>query len=387
MNARTPLICVALVVTASACGSSAGSNGTATSSPAATDSTTASQDAVFPARLGEPALGYFSVVDLSARIAEDGSATTYAVEQGGTIRLVGEGGSPRGVAADLTSLTDERGEQGLLGLAFTRDGRTAFVNYTDLDGNTTVDAFSVADDGSFDMESRRTIYSLEQPYRNHNGGDLIVSPDGRSLFVFNGDGGSGGDPERYALDPTSQLGKIVRIDLDASGDEAISIWASGLRNPWRAYLDPLTEDLWIADVGENMWEEINVVSFAESEGASFGWSALEGTEAFNGDQAEAHAKYTEVLPVHTYPHEGDDCSISGGAVYRGSSIPAIGTWYVFSDFCSGKVRALCVTESRTVCGVVEIGSVEASVAILPDASGELWVLSLAGELVPIIAAS
>ncbi len=392
MNKRTPLICTSLLLIASACGSDTASNAGSSVSQTSDTSSEIEEGAVFPARLGEPAVGYFSIVDLAVRTIEDGAATTYAVEQGGLIKLVGDDGSPGEVMADLTALTDERGEQGLLGLAFSRDGRTAFVNYTDLDGHTTVDRLAVADDGSFDVASRQTIYTLEQPYRNHNGGDLIVSPDGRYLFVFNGDGGSADDPDRYALDASTELGKIVRIDLEASNEDPdsvppASIWSSGLRNPWRAYLDPITEDLWVADVGQNKWEEINVVSLAESEGASFGWSAFEGTVEFNADQLPIHLNYDEVMPIHTYPHENDDCSISGGAVYRGSGIAVVGTWYVFSDFCSGNVRALCITESRTTCGEVSIGTVASSVAVLPDADGELWVLSLSGELVPLISST
>lgn len=377
-GARTAAVCAAVMLLGSACGAQSDSN----PSDMATMPT---GDVALPAALGTPVTGYLSVVDLAVRRAADGSASTYAVQQNGTIVLVGDGGRPGTEMADLTSLTREKGEQGLLGLVFSADGTTAYVNYTDREGNTTVDSIPVADDGSFEVDARQTIYTLAQPYRNHNGGDLILSPDGRSLFVFNGDGGSADDPDRVALDPNSELGKIVRIDLEA--DNAVSIWASGLRNPWRAYLDPETSNLWVADVGQNMWEEINVVPFDESEGTSFGWSAFEGTVEFNKDQLEAHRAYPEVQPIHTYPHENDDCSISGGAVYRGTSIPVEGTWYLFSDFCSGDVRALCVTEARTACGVESIGRVESPVAILPDASGELWVLSLSGQLVPIIAAA
>lgn len=383
------LASTALVFTASACGTDSGpaSENSLQVDPPSTEISTSEVDSPgFPGALGEPVSGYASVVDLAARISSDGSASTYAVEQAGTIRLVGDGGTPGAVVADLSDLTRERGEQGLLGLAFSPDGSTAYVNYTDRDGNTAVDSLAVNADGSLATDSRRTIYTLEQPYRNHNGGDLIVSPDGAHLFVFNGDGGSADDPDRFALDPNSELGKIVRIDLGGSGSEAVSIWSSGLRNPWRAFLDPETEDLWVADVGQNLWEEISVVPLAESEGTSFGWSAYEGTEVFNEDQMDRHTTLTEVAPVYTYPHENGDCSISGGAVYRGAAIPSSGTWYVFSDFCSGNVRALCITEERTSCGVVSLGTVEESVAVLPDASGELWVLSLSGRIVPIIAA-
>ncbi|MEN9802412.1 MAG: hypothetical protein RLZ37_1537 [Actinomycetota bacterium] len=385
MNTRTSLICTVLILTASACSTSSES---ADSSPPNTSDSVdeTATEASFPATVGEPVTGYKSVVDLAVRSTGD-SATTFAVEQDGTIRLVETDGQPGSEVADLSSLTDEDGEQGLLGLAFSLDGNTAYVNYTDLDGNTTVDSIDVGADGRFDLASRRTIYTLDQPYRNHNGGDLILSRDGRYLFVFNGDGGSADDPDRFALDSSSQLGKIVRVDLETSGEGATEIWASGLRNPWRAHLDPETDDLWIADVGQNEWEEINVVPFEKSEGVSFGWSAFEGTVPFNDDQLEVHQSYTEVSPIHTYPHENDDCSISGGAVFRGSSIPSEGTWYVFSDFCSGNVRALCVTEDRSPCGVISLGTVPSSVAVLPDARGELWVVSLAGQLVPIVPAT
>lgn len=387
MRRATLVLGAVFLVTTAACGSD-----TSTDSDirgGTTESSTANADVPatdFPATLGVPADGYRSVVDLAARVAGE-ARTTYAVEQNGTIRLVDDGGRPGALMADLSSLTNERGEQGLLGLAFSPDGDTAYVNYTDLGGTTTVDAISVGENGTFDMTTRRTIYTLDQPYRNHNGGDLIVSPDGRYLFVFNGDGGSADDPERRALDPTSQLGKIVRIDLSSEGEPSAAVWASGLRNPWRAYLDPTTNELWIADVGQNEWEEVNVVPFDRSEGASFGWSAFEGTVEFNEDQLAIHETYDEVVPILTYPHENEDCSISGGAVYHGDSIDASGTWYVFSDFCSGNVRALCVTEERTSCGTVSLGRVESSVAVLPDAQGELWVLSLSGRLVPIVAAS
>lgn len=371
-----------LAVLAAGCSSSSGDD--VSSIPPGTDaSNSETSAAVFPATVGEPVSGYGSLVDFAVRTDESGQGSTYAVEQSGTIRLVGPNGEPGVVVADLSNLTDESGEQGLLGLAFSVDGQVGYVNYTDLDGRTVVDAFDIDSDGSFLIDSRRTIYTLVQPYRNHNGGDLLVSPDGRHLLVFNGDGGSANDPERVALDPNSDLGKIMQLDLD--GAAVPTVRASGLRNPWRASLDPKTNDLWIADVGQNEWEEINVVPFDESEGVSFGWSALEGTVVFNADQSDVNAELPQIVPIHTYPHEDEDCSVSGGAVYRGSSIDAVGTWYVFSDFCSGNVRALCVTDARQACGVVSIGDVGGSVAVLPDSSGELWVLSQSGRLVPIIA--
>lgn len=347
----------------------------------------ATGDAVFAATLGDPVNGYGLLDDLAVRRTSDGTASNYAVEQDGIIRLVGPNGTPGPIMADLTASTFARSERGLLGLAFSLDGSTAFVNYTNLEGNTVVESMNVTSDGSFDMSSRRTIFSLDQPFPNHNGGELMVTADGESLLVFTGDGGSQGDPERVALDESSLYGKIVRLDItSADPSDTATIWASGLRNPWRAFFDPITKDLWIADVGQNMWEEINVVPFDASRGVSFGWSAFEGTVPYNEDQLARNETFDQVTPVYTYPHEGDDCSISGGAVYRGSSIDVTGTWYVFSDFCSGNVRALCVTDDRQECGLISLGRVEQSVGVVTDAAGELWVLSLTGQLVPIVQA-
>lgn len=362
-----------------ACGGS--TNESSVSVPASTENTS-SDSPSFAATLGSPVAGYGSLVDLAVRTA-DGTSTTYVVEQAGTIRIMERDGRPGPIAADLTLFTRENGEQGLLGLVFSPDGATAYVNYTDRKGRTTIVGLDVAADGTFDITNKKVIYTLDQPYPNHNGGDLVMSPDGRYLFAFHGDGGAAGDPDRDALDPTTDLGKIVRIDLEA--DYTSSVWASGLRNPWRVYLDPVTNDLWIGDVGQDTWEEIDVVPLNDSQGVSFGWSAYEGTEPFNADQTSAHEALRNVSPIHTYRHENDDCSIAGGAVYHGSKIPTVGTWYVFSDFCSGRVQALCSTPERTSCGVVDIGRVPQSVAVLPDAEGELWVLSHGGEIVPLIA--
>jgi glucose/arabinose dehydrogenase len=340
------------------------------------------------AALGEPIEGYDSPVDLAIRPGVQ--AQTFIAEQDGLIREVSPDGRPGRTVADLTALTQARGEQGLLGLAFDLTGERAFVNYTDLEGNTTVDQFSIDNDGTFIVESRQTIYTLTQPYRNHNGGDLLITPDGNSLLVFNGDGGSSRDQERRALDPTSDLGKIIHIDI--STDQYTSrLWARGLRNPWRASYDATNGYLWIADVGEFEFEEINVVALNDSQGVSFGWSAYEGNEVMNDDQLTLHQNLTTIEPVYTYPHENDDCSISGGYVYRGAEIAHFGTWYFFTDWCSGVVRALCVTDDDTTgkitaCGVVTLGTSTSPVAILPDAAGRPWVLSQSGSITPIIPA-
>ena len=198
------------------------------------------------------------------------------------------------------------------------------------------------------------LLQIDQPYPNHNGGDLALGPDGM-LYVAMGDGGSGGDPERRASDPTNLLGKLLRIDPAPSGDAAYSIpadnpfatgsmgdvagapevWAWGLRNPWRIAFDPATAELWIADVGQNRIEEIDAVGPTADHpagwGTNFGWSAFEGNDRFNDDVADPG---NLVFPVWTYTHD-EGCSISGGAVYRGTVIAGLAPAYVYSDYCAG----------------------------------------------------
>lgn len=182
----------------------------------------------------------------------------------------------------------------MLGLAFSFDGARAFVNYTDLDGHTNVDQYFVRANGSFDESSRTRIYFLEQPYPNHNGGEIVWA-DG-SLWVFTGDGGAGGDPERFALNPTHPLGKVVRMSEQDGVWNAGEVVAAGLRNPWRVFLDQSTDEFWITDVGQSEIEEVNVVARSEIDGVSFGWSHLEGNAIFNADQATADARYSPCGP-------------------------------------------------------------------------------------------
>ncbi|MCE2710821.1 MAG: PQQ-dependent sugar dehydrogenase, partial [Ilumatobacteraceae bacterium] len=154
---------------------------------------------------------------------------------------------------DISELTEGEGEQGLLGLAFSNDGATAFINYTDTSGDTTIASLSVDAGGMFDRASLRTLLTIEQPYRNHNAGDLVVEPSG-TLLVPMGDGGSADDPLRVSLDNSSLLGKVLRID---PRDGAVTMLAKGLRNPWR--VDLFDDRLWLADVGQNTWEEVSVL--------------------------------------------------------------------------------------------------------------------------------
>ena len=363
----------------------AGETSTSTTT-AATDvaesSTTVSIEPSLSATLGAPITDYADPVDIAIRNGE--TTQSYIVERAGKIYELASDGTKGSEVLDIGDLTIAQGEQGLLGLAFAPDGSGAYVNYTNLDGDTVIASFLIADDGSFNQASQGIIATIKQPYPNHNGGDIMVDAVG-ALYVFMGDGGFANDPERHALDVTSPLGKIWKFSPVDGRWNSGEVWAGGLRNPWRAALDPVTNDLWIADVGQDYWEEINVVPFDQVQGVSFGWSAREGTHEFNADQQALHETFTAVEPVYEYEHVDNNCSISGGVVYRGSQVPVTGTWYIFSDYCTGKVQALCVDDQRKNCGVIDLGTVERSVGIVADAQGEMWVLSQNGLIVPIIA--
>jgi glucose/arabinose dehydrogenase len=353
-----------------------------------------------PAPAGAPAASLPEIarvpspVDLAWRSGDD---TLYVATQDGTVVPVRSGvvGAP---VLDMRTRTNAGGERGLLGLAFHPTQPFAFVDYTDLEGNTVIDEYSVGADGTFDVASRRQLMTIAQPYPNHNGGEVLVGPDGM-LWVFTGDGGASGDPQRRALDLSSLLGKILRIDpspvdgaaygipadnpfVDVSGARP-EIWAVGMRNPWRASFDRVTGDLWIADVGQNRWEEIDVAWAAEGtgRGANFGWSAWEGTHRYNDDQPADQV----TMPIHEYEHGNLGCSISGGVRYRGPAIPALEGWYVYSDYCSGQVRALQI-DGRTAAAEVTLGSSSQVSAVREGPDGELYVLSLTGVVLRIAAA-
>ena len=298
-------------------------------------------------------------VDLAWR---NGDTGLYVAGRDGTITRV-EGSAGPAVVLDISDLTAPGGEQGLLGVAFHPDGTKAYVNFTDHDGNTNVVEFAVDAAGGFDRESLRTVLVVEQPYDNHNGGDLAFGPDGM-LYVGLGDGGAGGDPERRALNLAEVLGKMLRIDpTTPSGDLGYTIpadnpfvgtegargeiWSIGLRNPWRYSFDPETGDLWIADVGQSSIEEINVAPATEGvdagRGSNFGWSAFEGSQPFNDDvTAENHSG-----PIFEYSHSGGRCSISGGVRARGEGAGQLAGWYVYADYCTGEVMAIAVSGAGT----------------------------------------
>jgi len=352
--------------------------------------------------LPEPAIELFEIGDFDQPVEvsfRPGDNQLYVVEQPGRVVAVTDLSSD--VVLDITDLTDASGEQGLLGLAFAPAGDLAYAYFIDAGGDTVVAEFSVDASGRFDRTSYREVLGIDQPYRNHNGGELAIGPD-KLLYIGVGDGGSGGDPQRFALDLTSRLGKILRIDPRANADQPFTvpsdnpfvsdpaadhtIWSSGLRNPWRFSFDPETGDLWIADVGQGDFEEINhavaVDGVDAGKGANYGWSAVEGFEQFNEDQSNEGATW----PRFVYDHGGARCSVSGGAVARGTSVPSLVGWYVFGDYCTGQIWALDPTAPPDQPRVVEIGRLDGLAAIAEGPERELFAVSNAGTVARFTAA-
>lgn len=329
-----------------------------------------------------------------------GDATAFVVEQDGrivTVRDVGVGPA----VLDISDLTSGSGERGLLGLTFAADGTHAYINYTANNGATVVAEYAVGNDGVFDTATRRELLTIAQPYSNHNGGNVTIGPD-NMLYIGMGDGGSAGDPERRALNVSSLLGKILRIDPAPSADLPYTvptdnpfvgidgarpeIWSAGVRNPWRMSFDSSTGDLWFGDVGQNEIEEVNVAWATQGggRGLNFGWSAFEGTQRYNADQPTDGV----TAPIFEYSHSNDNgCSITGGAVYRGATVASLVGWYVFADYCSGKIYAIPATPSASVSSpaaqALTIGQQSSITAIRESPAGELWVLSASGTITAI----
>ncbi|CAB4363576.1 MAG: sugar dehydrogenase [Actinobacteria bacterium] len=336
------------------------------------------------------AIGLDRPVDLTFR---EGDPALYIVQQGGTIvpLLNGTTGTP---VLDISDLVSRGGEQGLLGMAFHPTKPLAYVDYTDVDGNTVIAEYSLEPNGQFDTASERTVLTVRQPYPNHNGGKLLFGNDGL-LYIGLGDGGAANDPQRRGQNLSELLGKILRIDPTPDGTKAYTIpadnpfasvggargeiWAYGLRNPWRFDFDRATGDLWIADVGQNEIEEIDVGWATEGggRGLNFGWSAFEGSKRFNPDQPADGV----TPPVFEYTHGDDGCSISGGTVYRGTEIPSLAGWYVFSDYCSGKVRAIRTAPGQTEAELVDFGVQGSISAVASGPDGDVYLLDLGGSRV------
>jgi glucose/arabinose dehydrogenase len=268
-------------------------------------------------------------------------------------------------------------EQGLLGISFNASGDRFYASYTNPAGDSRLDEFVLGAGGAPNPATRREIFAEDQPEANHNGGNVIVGPDGR-LYLGLGDGGGGGDRhgtgDGNAQDPATDLGKILRIDPTAS-PPLVERWISGVRNPWRFSFDRATSDLWVGDVGQNAWEEVTYLPAGAQQGRNLGWRCFEGTHRFGSCTPDGG----HTGPLFEYSHD-EGCSITGGYVYRGERIPDLVGAYLFADYCNGELRALTqsggqVTLQRRL--GVDPGQV---VSFGEDAAGELYVLTVTGVL-------
>jgi glucose/arabinose dehydrogenase len=330
--------------------------------------------------------------------AGDGSGRLFVVERAGVIRVLRDG---LVLGAPFLDIRDRVGsgssEQGLLGLAFHPDyARNGFffVNYTDASGNTVIARFRVsADQDIADPGTETRLLQVGQPYANHNGGGMSFGPDGY-LYISLGDGGLYGDPEENAQNTNTYLGKLLRVDVDnasalpaappdnpfANGGGLDLIWAYGLRNPWRFSFDALTGDLYLADVGQNEYEEVNFLPAGTPGGTNFGWDYFEGFHQYEG---QPPAGFVHVQPVAEYRHNNGNCSVSGGVVYRGQVLPAWQGVYLYGDYCSGSIWALVRDASggwvnnimyRLGASIAAFGVDEAGEVYLVDLNGAIWKL-------------
>ncbi len=323
------------------------------------------------------------VVDLSTPVlaigSGDGSGRLFVVQQAGRIRIVDHGNlladpvprpaRPRCPTAASRACSASRSTRR------SRPTASSTSNYTNRAGNTVIREFkaSAGNPNVVDMASARTVLTIAQPYANHNGGMLAFGPDGY-LYIGMGDGGSGGDPQNRAQNPDSLLGKMLRINVNVvnathrygipAGNPYVGragrdeIWQRGLRNPWRFSFDRATGNLWIGDVGQGRYEEVDRVaktSTGPGRGRNWGWRAMEGRHCFL--PATGCNRTGKTLPMLEYSHAlNGRCAISGGYVYRGTAIPALRGWYVFGDYCSGEAWAVSATAPSPATPVRILGS-------------------------------
>lgn len=331
----------------------------------------------------------------------------YIVEKSGTIRRVTDGLVLDPVPVlDVSDEVSTGLEQGLLGLAFSPDGDFLYINLTDTSGDTHIYEYAWANDAVV-AGSRREVMQVDQPFTNHNCGTLIFGPDGY-LYICLGDGGSGGDPNYNAQRLDRRLGKMLRIDPRPSGEAPFTvptsnpfapdpenpdkvipegalpeIWSYGLRNPWKFSFDRETGDLWIADVGQGIWEEVNLAPAGSPGGENYGWNHMEGQVLYSGRPGGATEPANHHSPIHVYRHETGACSVTGGYVYRGDDEHLEGV-YLFSDWCDGRLRWLRQENGEVTASGEFALSVPSITSFGEDHDGELYAISLGGTVFKII---
>lgn len=363
MNAARPVVfgvaLAAIAVVASACGD--GSPSPALPATTIRGTTTVIEGTV----VGE----FAEPITLLPRHGDD---HLWIAERAGTVRRVAiaaDGTLDDGtVVADLTDETTTDVERGLLSIAFSPDGTRLYTSSTDLDGNTVVAARPLT--GSPVTAGDPTVlFTAEQPYPNHNGGHLEVTDDG-TIWLGLGDGGAADDPENRAQDDSTPLGKLLSIDPTTGTATKV---AKGLRNPWRFAFDT-DGSIWIADVGQNRYEEIDHVARADLDGANFGWSGYEGShEHLDGD---GRRPADPVMPVYEYDRSAGDCSIIGGFPYHGTELTELDGTFLFTDYCRGAIRALRLGSGTADATAISLGvDVTQPISFGRDTAGEVYVLS------------
>lgn len=331
--------------------------------------------------------------------AGDGSQRLFVVEKAGVIRIIVDGALLSTPFLDISEQVNSNGnEQGLLGLAFAPSyGETGFffINYIDSEGDTVIARYQVsaADANAADPDSAFVILQMEQPASNHNGGMVAFGPDGY-LYIGMGDGGGSGDRYDHGQNPATLLGKMLRLDVLSDPEQPYTIpadnpwmtadwngaemrdevWALGLRNPWRFSFDRTTGDLWIGDVGQNQFEEIDYTPAGQG-GINYGWPIMEASACYNSSGKSCDTAGLQ-LPVAEYSHSGH-CSVTGGYVYRGAAFPALQGVYLYGDYCSGTFWATWFDENGAW-QTAELLDSNASVSSFgEDEAGELYVTDLA----------
>ncbi len=351
-----------------------------------------------PYRLVEVASGFSRPLYLTH--AGDGSGRLFVVEQSGQIKIVQDGQVLAEPFLDVSSLISPEAlgngytERGLLGLAFHPDyaeNGFFFIDYTDHEGNTVVARYRVSDANPdrADPESAEPLLYVQQPYANHNGGQLAFGRDGY-LYISLGDGGSGGDPQGNGQNLRTLLGALLRVDVDTAEGEGYAvpednpfaqqedarpeIWAWGLRNVWRFSFDRATGALYMADVGQNKWEEIDFQPAESRGGENYGWNAYEGTHPYSGEKPASEV----VMPILEYGHENGWCSVTGGYVYRGEALPELQGYYLYGDWCTGTVWAARADKDGHWQSVISLESGRQISSFGEDENGELYMVDYAG---------
>jgi glucose/arabinose dehydrogenase len=396
---RTAAVLCLVAVVAAGCGGdddSEGLSATTTTRPTTTSGDTPASTGAPVQPLSDANVTLTEVAEADAPmalVARAGTDTLYVAERAGRVRPL-TGGSLGEPVVDISDEVVTSVEQGLLDIEFSADGATLYLHYSVApDGDTRVISYPMSGE-AVDTGGRRELLAVEQPFDNHNGGDIEIGPDGY-LYVALGDGGSAGDPEGNGQDTQALLGKILRIDPAATtGDDygipadnpfadgaagAPEVWVYGVRNPWRMDFDDATGDLWVADVGQNAFEEIDLLPAADGagRGANLGWNEMEGAHPFEGGSNPDGG----VLPVFEYDRSDGGCSVTGGVVYRGSAVPALVGAFLFTDYCDGRLRAIRAAGGQTVDErTFDDVSGASLVSFGTDAAGEVYVLSLDGPI-------